>query len=75
VDERRHPGALGTGQPLDPVAVRPDGDDLGAVRRVTAGIQQGLQVRPGARDEDDESAVQDDPPGTRWSVETLPSCL
>jgi hypothetical protein len=63
VDERRHPGALRAGQPLDVVPVGADGDDLGAVRRVGTGVEEGLQVRPGARDEDDESAVQGVPPG------------
>ena len=38
-----------------PVAVGADGDDPGAVRRVGAGVEQGLQVGAGAGDEDDEA--------------------
>ena len=57
LDEGRHARALRAGQPLDAVAVGADRDHLGAVRRVGAGVEQGLQVGAGAGDEDDE---------TRW---------
>ena len=44
VHERRDAGPLGPGQALDAVAVGADGDDLGAVRRIEAGVEQRLQV-------------------------------
>ena len=49
LDERRDAGALGAGQALDAVAVGADGDHPGAVRRVAAGVEQGLEVGARAR--------------------------
>ena len=53
--EGRDAGPLGAGQALDAVAVGADGDHAGAVRRVGAGVEQGLEVGAGAGDEDDEA--------------------
>ncbi len=61
--ERRDAGPLGAGQPLDAVTVGADGDHPGAVRRVGAGVEQGLEVGAGAGDEDDEAGGRGD--GTR----------
>jgi hypothetical protein len=55
--ERRHTGALGPGEPLDVLAVGSDRDDLRAVRRVGACIEQRLEVGAGTGDEDDEPTV------------------
>ena len=53
--EGRDAGPFGARQPLDPVAVGTDGDHLGAVAGVGAGVEQGLEVGAGAGDQDDEA--------------------
>ncbi len=50
--ERLDPGTFGTSEPLDPVTVGPHGDDLRAVRRILGRVDEGLQVRAGAGDQD-----------------------
>ena len=49
------PASLGPVEREDPVAVGADGDDLGAVRRVGARVEQRLQVRARAGHEHDEA--------------------
>ena len=49
------PARSARASPSIAVAVGPDGDHPGAVRRVGAGVEQGLQVGAGAGDEDDEA--------------------
>ena len=53
--EGRHAGPLGAGEALDVVAVGADGDHAGAVRRVRARVEKGLEVGAGAGDEHDDS--------------------
>ena len=55
VHEGGHAGALGPGQALDALPVGAHRDHLGAVRRVGAGVEQGLEVGAGAGDEHDEA--------------------
>jgi hypothetical protein len=52
--EGRYADAFGPSQRLDPVAIRTDGHDRGAVRRVGAGVEESLQVGATARDEHDQ---------------------
>ena len=49
-------GSVGPAQPFDSLPIRGDSDYLSAVRRILAGVEQGLQQRAGATDQDHEAA-------------------